>query len=597
MKNKSNFISCLIACLGFCTHVQAGEVLVEAESFTVSGGWVLDPQFVDLMGSPYLLAHGLGKPVQNAKTEVTFPEAGTYHLWVRTKDWIPEPEWAPGKFQVVVDGKALATEFGVTGDGQWVWQAGNSVEITNKTVTLELQDLTGFEGRCDALLFSTDKNFVPPAKAGKEMRDWRKKLLGLPADAPSAGTFDVVIVGGGIAGCSAAITAARLGCRVALVQNRPVFGGNSSPEIGVRGAIWGKPGPFVTREIYGQKSTADLQKGLDQETNIQQFRGWHVFAAHTREGRILTVDALDIASNKELRFEAPVFIDCTGDGWLGFYAGADFRYGSEGRSDNNEPLAPEKPDKTVLGATLHWDAKPGDKTTTFPEVPWATAISKDKAATAGYWTWEYGHQRDMIAEAEEIRDYLFRSIYGSFATAKRVGVPKKLTPEEMSTYALTHVNYILGKRESRRLLGDYVMTQLDFWETPTKDDKVAISNNPFDIHTPTEKYDFNIHVDERYGGLNKRQDCDIPFRTLYSRNVSNLLMAGRCISATHIAHSSVRVMNTGSQTGVAAGAAAYLCKRYQTTPREVGQKHISELQDIVFGKGNYADTLKPKKKD
>jgi hypothetical protein len=587
MKKILIFISCLVAFLGFCTRVQAGEVLVEAESFKVAGGWVLDPQFVDLMGSPYLLAHGLGKPVQNAKTEVTFPETGTYHLWVRTKDWIPEPQWAPGKFQVVVNGKALSTEFGVTGDGQWVWQAGGSIEITNKTVTLELQDLTGFEGRCDALLFSTDKSFVPPAKPGKEMRDWRKQLLGLPSDPPSAGTFDVVVVGGGIAGC-----------RVALVQNRPIFGGNSSPEIGVRGAIWGTPGPFVTREIYGKKGTSDLQKGLDQEANIQQFLGWHVFAAHMREGRIQTVDALDIASNKELRFEAPVFIDCTGDGWLGFYAGADYRYGQEGRADNNEPLAPEKPDKTVLGATLHWSAKPGDQATSFPDVPWATAISKDKAATAGYWTWEYGHQRDMISEAEEIRDYLFRSIYGSFATAKRVGVSKpKISPEEMATYALTHVNYILGKRESRRLLGDYVMTQLDFWETPTKDDKVAISNNPFDIHTPTEKYDFNIQVDERYGGLNKRQDCDIPFRALYSRNVSNLLMAGRCISATHIAHSSIRVMNTGSQTGVAVGAAAYLCKRYQAIPREIGQKHISELQDIVFGKGNYADTLKPKKKD
>jgi hypothetical protein len=101
-------------------------------------------------------------------------------------------------------------------------------------------------------------------------------------------------------------------------------------------------------------------------------------------------------------------------------------------------------------------------------------------------------------------------------------------------------------------------------------------------------------VDERYGGLNKRQDCDIPFRALYSRNVFNLLMAGRCISATHIAHSSIRVMNTGSQTGVAVGAAAYLCKRHQTTPREIGQKHISELQDIVFGKGNYTEALKPR---
>jgi len=191
----------------------------------------------------------------------------------------------------------------------------------------------------------------------------------------------------------------------------------------------------------------------------------------------------------------------------------------------------------------------------------------------------------MIWEAEKIRDYLFRSIIGAFSTAKLN------EPEKLARHQAPHSKYVLGKRESRRLVGDYIMTQMDCTTATNKPDKVGISNNPFDIHVPSEKYDFRIRVDGRYGGLGKRTDADIPFRALYSRNVDNLMMAGRCISVTHIAHSSTRVMNTGSQTGIAVGAAAYLCKIHNATPRTVGKKHIEELQDIVFGEGEYVRAL------
>lgn len=582
----------LVVCAAFChLGINAAEVLVEAESFEEPGGWVLDPQFIDIMGSGYLLAHGLGKPVSNAKTTVSFPETGTYAVWVRTKDWVAEPQWAPGKFKVVIDGKPMESVFGVQGDGKWGWQSGGSVEITEAEVTLELKDLTGFDGRCDAILFSTDMMLVPVTEPGRKMRAWRKELLGLPEEPPNAGTFDVVIVGGGISGCSAALSAARLGCKVALVQNRPVFGGNNSSEITVRGFRWGKPAPHVTREVYDRirfsKLIAQRRKVMTAEENITCFLGWHVFAAQTAGGKITSVDAVNTQSSQEIRFKAPVFIDCTGDGSVGFLAGADYRYGRESKAQSKEPLAPETPDRMVLGATLHWKSKETGKASTFPDVSWAEAISKGVAATGGGWQWEYGHHRDMINEAEEIRDYLFRSIYGAFATAKRN------EPEKLANHELKHVVYILGKRESRRLMGDYIMTWMDCWETTTKPDRIAVSNNPFDIHVPRKGCDFQIVVDERFGGLGKRKDADIPFRSLYSRNVSNLLMAGRCISVTHIAHSSTRVMNTGGQTGVAAGAAAYLCVQYNTTPRQVGKKHINELQDIVFGKGKYFDALKP----
>ncbi len=173
----------------------AAELLVEAEGFASPGGWVLDPQFLDVMGSPYLLAHGLGKPVANAVTEVEFAAAGVYRVWVRTKDWVPSHH--PGVFKVLVDGDALAPTFGNQGDG-WVWQDGGTVEIKNHRAKIELQDLTGFDGRCDALYFTTDKNFRPPAKVDEQMAAWRRGLCGLPETPPTAGSYDVVVVGGGV---------------------------------------------------------------------------------------------------------------------------------------------------------------------------------------------------------------------------------------------------------------------------------------------------------------------------------------------------------------------------------------------------------------
>jgi hypothetical protein len=279
-----------------------------------------------------------------------------------------------------------------------------------------------------------------------------------------------------------------------------------------------------------------------------------------------------------------VFIDCTGDGWVGYYAGADFRHGQEARGEHNEPLAPEQAVRKTLGSTLIWNSRPGASPAPFPDVPWAEAVSRGVSATSGNWTWEYGHYRDTIWEAEEIRDRLLRAIYGSFATAKRIG------KAGLAKQELAQVNYIVGKRESRRLLGDYIMTQADCWDNTEKPDKVARTNNPFDLHTPTKDCEFRITVEGP--GLSKRKDYDIPFRSLYSRNVANLMMAGRCISVTRIAHSSTRVQQTGGQTGVAVGAAAFLCRKHNATPRAVGKDHIAELQDIVFGKGDYADALK-----
>ena len=235
-----------------------GTILIEAERFEQLGGWVSDCQFMDQMGSPFLLAHGLGAPVDDATTTVRFPEAGRYHVWVRTRDWVApwQAAGAPGRFQVTIDGQALPTTFGVEG-AKWHWQPGGSVTIEQPgdVVRIGLHDLTGFEGRCDAIVFSTNPELKLPDE-GPELDALRRRLLGQPQGPQDAGVFDVVVVGGGIAGTCATLSAARLGLTVALVQDRPVLGGNNSSEVRVwlQGARNKQPYPRVGERPEDRKS-------------------------------------------------------------------------------------------------------------------------------------------------------------------------------------------------------------------------------------------------------------------------------------------------------------------------------------------------------
>lgn len=563
----------------------AYEVLVEAETFADHGGWVLDPQFLDVMGSSYLLAHGLGKPVANAVTEVEFPGTGTYRLWVRTKDWVPSHH--PGRFRVIVDGREVPTDFGNHGQG-WIWQDGGKIDIGTRRVKIELKDLTGFDGRCDALFFTTDMEIIPPKEPNERMATWRQRLLGLPDVPPSAGQNDLVVVGGGIAGCSAALTAARLGLQVAFIQNRPVLGGNASPEIGI--TVRGQ-----NRSVVNEVAGSDREWVIRGEKNIHLHLGWHVFRATMKGNRIANVDAKNIATNKELRFSAPVFIDCTGTGSVGCLAGAEFRMGREAKSEFNESLAPEHTDKLHHGNTVVFSTRMADRPTSFPDVPWATAVSKDYADLGGQVThdhdnvgglthfWEYGQRLDPFQDAEGIRDHLFCAIYGTFATAKR------MNPAEYANLELERVGYVPAGGESRRLMGDYILTEPDVRSGKIFPDAAALCSGHFCLHYAGDKYDFRLG-DWKWIPV---PAFSVPFRCLYSRNIENLLMAGKHISVTHIAGSATKTMLNGGQTGVATGAAAFLGKKHSAMPRDIGQDHIKELQEILLERGMYKDALKP----
>jgi len=270
VKSGALFYITLVQVLVLSTPLFATDVLVEAEGFEKLGGWVIDPQFMDVMRSSYLLAHGLGKPVESARTEHALAEGRTYHVWVRAKDWVPSHH--PGRFRVLINGHALPVELGANGQ-DWNWEPCGSVELARGQVTIELKDLTGFDGRCDAIFFTTDVRNKPPTQPNEKMQAWRRRLLGLLAEPVVAGEFDVVVVGGGIAGCSAALTANRLGLKAALVHDRPVLGDNSSSECGISPYPKKRNHPLV-EEVIQQRHSPEAFSG---EPNLSLYLGWRAF--------------------------------------------------------------------------------------------------------------------------------------------------------------------------------------------------------------------------------------------------------------------------------------------------------------------------------
>ena len=569
----------------------ATEMLIEAESFTDRGGWVVDQQFVHSVGSPYLLAHGMGSPVKDAVTSVNVPVTGAYRVWVRTKNWVPGDWKAPGRFRVQIGGQMLAPDFG-TQDG-WAWQDGGKVPLEKGAREIRLKDLTGFEGRCDAICLSTDHAFVPPNDL-KPLTAWRDGLAARPAAPESAGKFDLVVVGGGIAGCGAAMAAELQGLRVALIQDRPVLGGNASREIRVHTlGIHSRQGGVLTKidtEHWPNGSAKAIKDGEKRQrsmdaTDVTQFLNWRAYGVNKKDNRIVSVDAQNIETGKRLRFEAPVFIDSTGDGWIGYWAGADYRYGRESRDEfdegwdkHGELWSPEKADNRVMGSSVLWNSHRLKEPSDFPDVPWAMDVAGKHKAINGEWYWEFSaDDLHQIEDAEQIRDHMFRAIYGSFGNAKK-------NPENANV-ALKWVAYIAGRRESRRLMGDYIYTMKDVTESRQFPDTVVQEKRAIDVH-----YQRHLHkpgyVDFLSEALFLRGGIySIPFRCLYSRNVENLMMAGRCFSCSHIGLGGPRVMNTTGQMGIATGYAAALCVQHNTTPRVVGQQHIKKLRSLVGFEG------------
>jgi len=563
-------------------------VLVEAETFKDLGGWVVDQQFMDEMGSPYVLAHGLGRPVKDATTKVEFPAPGTYRVWVRTRNWVAPWKAAPppGRFQLLVDGKAIKTTFGTEG-ARWHWQDGGTVKIAGKQAAVALHDLTGFEGRCDAIVFASDLTARPP-NILKTLTPWRRKLLGLPDKPPDAGPFDLVVVGGGIAGTCAALSGARLGLTVALVQDRPVLGGNNSSEV----RVWlnGKTNfmPFprigdVVRELdqrlrahYGPANTAGLYEDdrktaiVKAEKNITLLLSHRGNGVEMQDGRIAAVIAQHIVTGRRVRLACSMVVDSTGHGVIGALAGAKFEMTAKGH----------------MGRCNLWNVKDTGKPVAFARCPWALDLSdkpfpgckRGGLRSLGVWYWESGFDLDPFEKGEYIRDTNFRAMYGAWDALKNVD---KLYPN----HKLNWCAYIAGPRESRRLIGDVLLTKKDVVDGVTWPDACVPCTWSIDLHLPDKRYEKGFEGDafiSRAHYTRFKGPYWLPYRCLYSKNVPNLFMAGRDVSVTHEALGTVRVMRTCGMTGEIVGMAASLCKKHNTTPRGVYKDYLDELKALMI---------------
>jgi len=584
-------------------------ILIEAEDFDNYGGWLLDSQFEAQMGSPYLLAHGLGKPVADASTTIDLAEAGEYAVWVRAKDWVPS--YHPGQFKLSINGVQLEMVFGAN-DLDWSWQYAGKVSLAEGKIDLTLHDLTGFEGRCDAIYLSID-GAVPPNEVHAASRSWRKALRGLPELPEDMGEFDVVVAGGGISGCAAALAAARLGLKVALIHDRPVLGGNASKEIGLmpRGAQGA-----LLKELSARTADGDLQAMalLEAEPSATVFLEQRIFDARTEGNRIVSVDTVRARGGQEYRFHAGMFIDTTGVALLGVLTGAETLFGREARSEYSEAYAPEEADDMHHGNTLFFRTRMADKPIPFPAVPWATEVSKDYANLSGQlietgeengvgpaanpdtpefqfsdpsqpWMmkfpathfWEYGQWLDPYTSGELVRDYLMRALYGTFSNVK------KMQPEQYANLEFEWMAFVAAQGEFRRYKGDYILTENDIRDHTEFEDLLVANDGSFCIHCawkPGES-DYDFRLKDWIFDRRDQSSYGIPFRCLYSVNIDNLMMAGKHISVTHVAGSATKLMGNGAQHGIAVAAAAYLCNKNGVTPRALYSDQMKELKALV----------------
>lgn len=409
--------------------------------------------------------------------------------------------------------------------------------------------------------------------------------------------YDMIIVGGGISGICAAISAARHKAKTALIQNRPVLGGNASSEIrmhicgaDVHGSRPDARETGILEEILLENKKKNPQYSfsiLDTvlwekcrfQENLDLYLNTHMTDVITENGGITKIITEQLTTEKIFEMEAQIFVDATGDGTLAYLAGAGYMCGREGKSVFGEKFAPDESDNITMGNTLLFKAVDAGKAVPFEKPFWANSYTEENLAfrgheeiSYGYWWIELGGDgMDIIEDGEVIRDELLKAVYGVWNHIKNSGNHKA------DNFVLDWVGFLPGKRESRRINGAYILKEQDLIEGKIFEDAVAYGGWPMDMHVAgglkakLEPTDY-IHLDNVY---------TIPYRSLYARDIKNLMLAGRAISTSHMAFGSSRVMATCAVVGQAVGTAGAIAIEKGIIPSEISL-HIKELQQKLL---------------
>jgi hypothetical protein len=412
---------------------------------------------------------------------------------------------------------------------------------------------------------------------------------------------DLLVAGGGLAGVSAAIAAARHGVKVVLVQDRSRLGGNSSSEVKMHvvGANChkGRPGwreGGLIEEFRVEDAARNPQRCFElwdlmlydkvvSEPNITLLLETTLYSARKKGDRIESVVARCDKSETLYRIRAKLFCDSTGDSRLALEAGAEMRSGREARSEFNETLAPETADHQTLGSSILFTARDYGKPMRFTPPSWARKVTKEHLRMRRFSSWEYGYwwiewggHIDPIRDNEQIRHELLSIAMGVWDYIKNSD-----EHPTAANWALDWLGMMPGKRASRRIVGDVMLTEPDLLQMRDWEDAVAIGGWPLDDHPPGgfDRSDLPPNIVKKPAEV-----YDIPLRALYSRSLENLFMAGRNISCTHAAFTSTRVMATCAVTGQAVGTAAAVCLDHGLLPRQLhrDKARLRELQQALL---------------